>query len=172
MANNDFNIDLFGDFKIPKIDSALKLPLCLVLDRSGSMQERTKSPTGSVVKINELNNNVEKLLDFIRNDPKASKICDLCIIAFGGSVEVITGYSRVDKINIRKLYAGGDTPLGKAVVLALDLLHIRRQYYRDNSIEHYKPIMMLMTDGEPTDDYEKVADHSMTSLFSYFAIIT
>lgn len=156
-VNNDFDMDLFGDFKPPHIDSSLKLPLCLVLDKSGSMLERTKSPNGSIVKIHELNANVERLINYIKNDEKASKICDLCIIAFGGSVELVTDYNRIDNIRPFKLVATGATPLGEAVGLAVNLLDKRRQYYRDNGIEHYKPIMLLMSDGEPTDKYAESA---------------
>lgn len=150
---NDFNFDLFGDYKQPNIDSSLKLPLCLVLDNSGSMAMRTKSSTGSIVKIDELNNNVEKLINYIKNDTKARKICDLCIITFGGKVTLVTDYNSVDNIRPFKLMAGGNTPLGEAVGLAIDLLEKRRDYYIKNSIEHYKPIMVIMSDGEPTDDY-------------------
>ncbi len=156
-TNNDFNFDLFGDYKLPDLDSSLKLPLCLVLDQSGSMAERTRSSNGSIVKIDELNSNVEKLINYIKHDPKASKICDLCIIAFGGRVQVVTNYNRVDQIRPFKLVAGGSTPLGEAVGLAIDLLNKRRQYYRDNGIEHYKPLMLLMSDGEPTDRYDTSA---------------
>ncbi len=155
--NGDFNFDLFGDYKQPNIDSSLKLPLCLVLDKSGSMLEKTKSANGSIVKINELNSNVERLIDYIKHDPKASKICDLCIITFGERVDLVTDYKRIDQISPVHFEAYGRTPLGEAVGLAIQLLDKRRQYYRENSIEHYKPIMLLMSDGEPTDKYHDSA---------------
>ncbi len=159
MANfKDFSdMDLFADFRPKDMDSSYKLPLCLVLDRSGSMLDRAKTPTGSMVKIAELNSNVRYLIDYIKNDPKASKICDLCIIAFGGNVELVCDYSRVSDIPNFRLDARGGTPLGEAVELAMDLLEKRRQFYRDNGIEHYKPIMLLMSDGAPTDNYAEVA---------------
>jgi uncharacterized protein YegL len=153
MTYNDFNFDLFGDYKQPNIDSSLKLPLCLVLDNSGSMSIRTKSTRGSIVKIDELNSNVEKLINYIKNDPKASKICDLCIITFGGRVNLVTDYNLVENISPFRLVAGGNTPLGEAVGLAIDLLNKRRDHYIENGIEHYKPIMLIMSDGEPTDSY-------------------
>lgn len=155
--NDDFNMDLFGDFKPPHMDSSYKLPLCLVLDKSGSMMERAKTTSGSIVKIDELNSNVKEFINYIKNDPKASKICDLCIIAFGGSVDLISDYSKIEDIPPFRLIASGRTPLGEAVKLSIELLEKRRQYYRDNGIEHYKPIMLLMSDGAPTDKYESIA---------------
>jgi len=152
--NDDFEIDLFADFKRPTMDSALKLPLCLVLDSSGSMAERTKSPKGSMVKIDELNRNVENLLAYIKTNEKANRICDLCIVSFSGEgAKVAVGYSKAEKIVYKKLNAYGSTPMGEAVKLSIDLLQKRRQFYKDSGIEHYKPIMMLMSDGEPTDEY-------------------
>ena len=77
---------------------------------------------------------------------------DICLIGCGGEQpEVINGYASVDQITFRPLTASGRTPLGASVELALDLLQKRREYYRSAGIEHYKPIMMIMSDGQPTE---------------------
>lgn len=129
--------------------SARKFPICLVLDTSGSMQ-------GS--NIRDLNQNVHSFLQFVENNQKAKRNAEIAIIEFGGDVRVISGYASIENINFNDLNAFGATPLGGAVEQALELLDIRRQYYRNNAIEHYKPIMLIMSDGEPTDDYQDVAD--------------
>ena len=150
MDTNGLFDDLdFGDFSAPSSGSSRKVPICLVLDCSGSMRyaDGTKRP-----KIDELNYNIDAFLEYVRNDPKASKICDLCIITMGDSVHVISRYNTVDRIHFGHFAASGGTPLGTAMKTAIDLLTERRQYYRDNDIEHYKPILMVMTDGDPTDD--------------------
>ena len=153
--NNGFFDDLdFGDFSAPSSGSTRKVPICLVLDCSGSMRypDGTKQP-----KIDELNRNIDAFLDYVRNDPKASKICDLCIITMGDSVRVVARYTTVDRIRFQHLAAGGGTPLGTAMTKAVELLKERRQFYRDNDIEHYKPILMVMTDGDPTDDISYIS---------------
>ena len=139
----------FGDFSAPAEGSSRKVPICLVLDCSGSM----RFPDGTrLPKIDELNQNIDAFLEYVRNDPKASKICDLCIITMGDAVRVVSRYTTVDRIHFGHFAAGGGTPLGTAMTKAVELLTERRQYYRDNDIEHYKPILMVMTDGDPTDD--------------------
>lgn len=149
MDNNFFEDLDFGDFSAPSGGSARKVPICLVLDCSGSM----RYPDGTrLAKIDELNNNIDAFLEYVRNDPKASKICDLCIITMGDSVRVVSRYTTVDRIHFGHFAAAGGTPLGTAMTEAIRLLTERRQYYRDNDIEHYKPILMVMTDGDPTDD--------------------
>jgi uncharacterized protein YegL len=134
------------------MNGGIKLPVCLILDKSGSMSERVRSSRGMVVKIDELNNNIQELFRTIRNDSNARLMSDVCLIGCGGEYpEVINGYSSVDKINFVPLTAGGRTPLGASVEMALDLLQKRREYYRSAGIEHYKPIMMIMSDGQPTE---------------------
>jgi uncharacterized protein YegL len=145
----DGNFDFFSK---PTMNGGIKLPVCLILDKSGSMSERVRSSRGMVVKIDELNNNIQELFRTIRNDSNARLMSDVCLIGCGGEhPEVINGYSSVDKINFVPLTAGGRTPLGASVELALDLLQKRREYYRSAGIEHYKPIMMIMSDGQPTE---------------------
>lgn len=159
MERNTYNeIDLFADFKVDITDSSLKLPLCLVLDKSGSMDGSVKGGRGRTTKIEELNQNVARLLEYISKDEKAKRICDICIVAFGGNVpEVIFGYQSIEKIKFKNLTATGTTPMGAAVKKAIDLLELRRRYYKDNGISHYKPILLLMSDGAPTDNIDFAA---------------
>lgn len=146
-------MDEFSFFSKPTVGGGIKLPVCLILDKSGSMGLRASSARGSVVKIDELNNNINELFNTIKNDANARMMSDICLIGCGGDrPEVINGYTSVDKINYTPLKANGGTPLGASVELALELLKKRRQYYRDSGIEHYKPILMIMSDGVPTEE--------------------
>lgn len=161
MHDNKYFEDFdFGDWDSSNIKTSRKVPMCLVVDSSGSM---CLSEGDRTSKIKQLNKNIEMLIDFIRNDAKASRICDLCIISFGGTVEVRNGYSNIENISYKPMKASGSTPMGEAVKKAIYLLKLRRQYYKDNEIEHYKPIMLLMTDGNPTDDY-KAASQMLASM--------
>ncbi len=145
----------FGDWDNSNIKTSRKVPMCLVVDSSGSM---IRTEGDKIPKIEQLNNNIKMLIEFIRNDTKASRICDLSIISFGGKVDVKSGYSSIDNIHFTSMRAGGFTPMGEAVREAINLLNLRREYYKKNDIEHYKPIMLLMTDGNPTDEYEAEAE--------------
>lgn len=159
--NDELSFGSFGDFSSNTNEGTVKLPVCLVLDKSGSMQEKT---FGRTTKIDELNRNVVEFINYIRNDTKARRLCDLCIVAFGGEApEIVQGYTAIDKVNFIPLQAGGRTPMGGAVQLAIGLLEKRRTWYRNEGIQHYKPIMMLMSDGIPTDEYQSAAIQ-MTSM--------
>lgn len=153
--DNKIGFEAFGNFQASSNEGTVKLPVCLVLDNSGSMQDKT---LGRLRKIDELNKNVIEFINYVRNDPKARRICDLCIISFGGETpEIVQGYTAIEKANFTPLSAQGRTPMGEAVQLAVSLLEKRRQWYRNEGIQHYKPIMLLMSDGIPTDEYQKAA---------------
>lgn len=154
MSNDVLNDFSFGEWDTSDIKATRKVPICLVVDSSGSMMNKDGQDRA---KIEELNDNIQSLIDYIRNDPKASRICDLSIISFGGTVDVISGYSSIENVDFRELKPQGRTPMGEAVRKAIELLTIRRTYYRNNNIEHYKPILLLMSDGNPTDDYHPAA---------------
>lgn len=148
--------DLFANWRNGDVKVSRKVPICLLLDVSGSMDERDGSTKR---KIDELNDNLITFLNFVRSDTRASKICDLCIITFGEKINVVTDYESIENITNPTFVAYGNTPLGGAVNKAVELLDKRRQYYRDNDIEHFKPIILLMSDGAPTDNYKNSASN-------------
>ena len=151
MSMKDDLMNSFNDFDV---STTRKVPICLVLDISGSMGERDGT---RLTKIEELNKNVRDFIQFVRNNAKARAICDLSIISFGDEVTVVNGYSHIESVKDTQFNANGPTPLGEAMKKALELLELRRSYYKQHEIEHYKPILMLMTDGEPTDNYHASA---------------
>lgn len=149
MSGSRFNLD-FNAVNNVEISSTRKIPICLVLDTSGSMTKGNN--------IRTLNENLQGFLDFVRSNSKSRRIADISIVVMGGGVEVFTEYQSIDNINFEKPFeAHGSTPMGEAMNIALDLLLDRREFYRNNEIEHYKPIILLMSDGFPTDQYQEAA---------------
>jgi uncharacterized protein YegL len=149
MSESRFNLD-FNAVNNVEISSTRKIPICLVLDTSGSMTKGNN--------IRTLNENLQGFLDFVRSNSKSRRIADISIVVMGGGVEVFTEYQSIDNINFEKPFeAHGNTPMGEAMNIALDLLLDRREFYRNNEIEHYKPIILLMSDGFPTDQYQEAA---------------
>jgi uncharacterized protein YegL len=81
--------------------------------------------------------------------PKAEKI------PFDASQAFVT----VDQFQPPVLDATGDTPMGEAIQRSLALLHERKEIYKQNGLDYFRPWMFVITDGKPTDKgWEAVAD--------------
>jgi uncharacterized protein YegL len=60
-------------------------------------------------------------------------------------------FASVDDFRSPVLDATGDTPMGEAVRRALDLLTARKEIYKQNGLDYFRPWIFLITDGRPTD---------------------
>lgn len=118
-----------------------RCPCVLLLDTSGSM---------SGAPIQQLNQGLAALQSSLAEDEVALLRVDLAIVTFG-PVQLAQDFVNAGQFTPPTLRAGGDTPLGGAVQLALDQLEARKQIYRNNGLTYYRPWIFLMTDGQPTD---------------------
>lgn len=147
--NNTMNNRYF-DNSLNVSNPAPRCPVVLLLDVSGSMSGEP---------IRELNQGYRQFLQETMNDEAASMSVDLEVITFGNSVEVRQPFMPVSSVDPAPaaLVADGLTPMGEAFKLASAHLKERRQKYRDNGISAYRPWVVLMTDGQPTDKWEQPA---------------
>lgn len=129
---------------------APRCPVILLLDTSGSMAGQP---------ICELREGFKQFLNETSDDETASMSVELEVITFGGDAEIVSSFAPVNLINDNQpeLNATGNTPLGEALELASRELRERRKLYKSKGISSYKPWIVLMTDGEPNDDWEESA---------------
>lgn len=114
----------------------------LLLDTSGSM-------SGS--KITLLTEGLRTFKGEVSKDELAGKRVDLCVLTFGNGVRVAHDFSPIDEFEPPELVANGHTPMGEAIQRAIELVEQRKQQYRDQGIDYYRPWIFMITDGEPTD---------------------
>lgn len=119
----------------------------LLLDTSGSMQGGP---------IYELNNGLQRFSEDLKEDPLARKRTEVMIVTFGGAVSIATPFQEAQHFEAPTLYAGGGTPLGQAVVVALEQLSQQKEAYKQNGLEYFRPWLIVMSDGSPTDDRHTV----------------
>jgi uncharacterized protein YegL len=125
-----------------------RIPICLVLDVSGSM---IGAP------IAELQDGVEQFFGAIRGDEVARSSAEISIVTFGSEVEIALDFRAIDSQIVPDLEASGLTPMGRAVETALDLLEARKAEYRNAGVDYYQPWLVLMSDGHPTDAIDRAA---------------
>ena len=128
-----------------------RLPLVLVLDCSASMEGE---------KIAELQRGLEALKQDLNQDAKAARSVRILIVAFGGNDEVFVGAWQdvMDFVAPKKLKAHGKTPTGPAMMCALQEVENEKVRLRQHGIAYKRPLIYLMSDGEPTDEWEHAAE--------------
>ena len=141
-----------------------RCPCILLLDTSGSMKGDP---------IAQLNEGLIAFKDEMSADALAEKRVEVALITFG-PVQVQTDFQTADQFQPPTLVTTGDTPMGAAIDQALSMLEQRKQTYRANGVSYYRPWVLLITDGAPTDAWKNVANRvhagEEQKAFSFFAV--
>jgi uncharacterized protein YegL len=124
-----------------------RCPCVLLLDNSGSM---AGEPIG------QLNAGLKQFQQELASDPLAAKRVEVAIISFG-PVRVQQDFVTADQFTAPQLATEGGTPMGEAILEALELIKLRKQQYQANGVAYYRPWIFMITDGAPTDEWTGAA---------------
>jgi uncharacterized protein YegL len=142
-----------------------RVPCVLLLDVSGSMQGD---------RIEELNAGLTAYRDALAADSLAMKRVEVAIVTFGGSVAVTCDFTTAEAFHPPVLTAGGDTPMGAAILQGMEMLRQRKEMYKAHGISYFRPWLFLITDGGPTDSWQSAAAQvrqgETAKAFSFFAV--
>lgn len=127
------------------------LPIIYVLDTSGSMSG------DRIASVNEaMNETMEVLKDVSAKNPDAE--IKVGVLKFSSGAEWVTnGLVFMEDFYWNDLKAGGVTDFGSA----LNELHskLSRSEFLVSDTGFCVPVLMFMSDGQPTDNYEKALDN-------------
>lgn len=122
--------------------AARRLPVYLLLDTSGSMYGEP---------IEAVKNGVDLLVSTLRQDPYALETAYLSIITFDSSARQAAPLTELTAFQSPTLNANGATALGEALSLVAQCAEREVQKTTYEKKGDWKPLVFIMTDGQPTD---------------------
>jgi uncharacterized protein YegL len=154
----EFNAEQFT------VAKAKPLPVILLLDTSGSMNTVVKVEgrpveyvTGGKSRIGVLNEAVRRMLGTFTKESSHANEFLLAIVTFGGTAALKQAPVPASSFEYVDLTADGGTPLGAAIEVAKSLIEDRERI----PSRAYRPLVVLVSDGEPTDSWESKLDSFM-----------
>ena len=121
-----------------------RLPIYLLLDVSGSMSGEP---------IEAVRNGMQIMLGSLRQNPQALETAFLSIITFDSSAREIVPLSDLSSFQMPDIKATGTTALGEALHVVSKCIDKDVATTTAEIKGDWKPMVFIMTDGMPTDDW-------------------
>ena len=141
-----------------------RCPVVIITDTSGSMSGQP---------IQELNAGLVSLKKEWCSHELAVKRIEACIVSFP-PVRIEVNFQPVLQFTAPCFSACGETPLGAAILKALETIYDRVLLYKANGQGYYQPLIFLITDGQPKDNWQEAArrihDGEAAKHFAFFAV--
>ena len=133
------------------VAKAKPLPVILLLDTSSSM-----NAGGEQSKISELDSAVREMIKDFAHEEQLETEIQVSIITFGcNGVQLALPYTNASNIEMKKLEAQGNTPMGTALRMAKDMIEDKET----TPSRAYRPLVILCSDGAPNDEWEGPMDN-------------
>jgi uncharacterized protein YegL len=104
--------------------------------------------------IESVKNGIQVMVSALRQDPYALETAFLSIISFDSSAKQLVPLTELTSFRVPELQASGTTALGEALSLLARKIDSEVVKSSPEVKGDWKPLVFLMTDGEPTDNWQ------------------
>ncbi len=126
-----------------------RLPVYLLLDVSGSMSGEP---------IEAVKSGVQTLVSTLRQDPYALETAYLSVITFDDNARQLMPLTELSAFQTPSISSSGTTSLGQALSVLSDCVESEVAKTTAEIKGDWKPLIFIMTDGVPTDDWHRGLD--------------
>jgi uncharacterized protein YegL len=105
--------------------------------------------------IEAVKNGVQVLISTLRQDPYALETAFLSVITFDSSAKQLVALTELSMFQMPEIKASGATALGDALTLLANKIDSEVTKTTAEVKGDWKPLVFLMTDGSPTDNWQK-----------------
>lgn len=126
-----------------------RLPVYLLLDVSGSMSGEP---------IEAVKSGVQTLVSTLRQDPYALETAYLSVITFDDNARQLMPLTELSAFQTPSISSSGTTSLGQALSVLSDCIESEVAKTTPEVKGDWKPLIFIMTDGVPTDDWHRGLD--------------
>lgn len=123
-----------------------RCPCVVLADTSGSM---------SGAPITQLNEGIRTFEEELKKDTLASLRVEPLVVSFDDRVVAHGNFVTADDFLAPTLRVGGSTQMAEGLLKALSLVEERKEAYKRSGLAYFRPWILLITDGEPTDSDER-----------------
>jgi len=135
---DNYPINIFSE--VEQASNLEQKCLCvLVVDVSSSMG-------GEPLK--QLNVGLQDFQRDVADEFVTSQRLEVSIVTFGSSVNCLQKPALIDSFQMPMLGVSGSTKLVDGVRMGLSIVEARKQWYKETGQTYYRPMLILITDGE------------------------
>ncbi len=118
------------------------LSIYFILDTSGSMRGEP---------ILSLQNGLQSMISTLKRNQSMFGQVLVSVITFADNADMIVPLVNINSFNVPKIETYGCSALGEALNLVAQEIDFETKV--DDYRNHWRPVVLVLTDGEPTDDY-------------------
>lgn len=183
-ARGAYTIEYFNQYENTINNGEARIPICICVDTSESMENllnpkdqlerdpnskhfvdgqevyyaKIKPGFKKITCLSRLQEVLSDMLSNMKRDDIISKSAVICILTFNQFADCYVEFTDINMINVKSPYGieiGRDqTNISKGIKMALDRIDQQIVMNSNAGNDSYKPVLIIMSDGSPTDGAE------------------